>query len=173
MVMKSSNGFNKKQKQEIREIVKSEISDTIRKNANPDIKVKDETIEAINSVLNEKNDDLIKNLLEIENKISQEETKNSSLAANMKGLLYAVCIVAWILLVLIVVATVYVCFNNGSVINNLYSMFVLFIVYFLLAFSLFIFSKSLKRMSKNDLYNSFMFIITMISFIITISTMIK
>ncbi|MCI9105737.1 MAG: hypothetical protein HFG57_07230 [Lachnospiraceae bacterium] len=170
--MKSSNGFNKKQKQEIREIVKSEISNTIRKNANPDLKVKDETIEAINSVLNEKNDDLIKNLLEIENKIIQEETKNSSFAANIKGGLYVFCYIAWTLWVLIVVATVYVCYNNGSVINNFYSMIVLFIVYFLLALFLFIFSKSLKRMSKNDLYNSFMFIITMISFIITISTVI-
>lgn len=51
--------------------------------------MKDETIEAINSVLNEKNDDLIKNLLEIENKIIQEETKNSSFAANIKrGCMY-------------------------------------------------------------------------------------
>ena len=45
--MKTSNGFNKKQKEEIREVVKSEIREALRKNAKPDIKVKDEVIEAI------------------------------------------------------------------------------------------------------------------------------
>ena len=80
--MKSSNGFNKKQKEEIREIVKSEIREALRKNTKPDIKVKDEVIEAIYSVWNDKNDNLIKSLIEIEDKISKEETNKSLFAYN-------------------------------------------------------------------------------------------
>ncbi len=92
--MKTTNGFNKKQKKEIREIVKSEIREALIKNAKPDIKVKDEVVTAIYSVLNEKNDDLIKNISEIENKISQKETKKSIFAGGLKGLLYMFCILA-------------------------------------------------------------------------------
>ena len=90
--MRSSGGFNKKQKEEIREIVKSEIREALRKNAKPDIDVKQEVMKAICAILNEKNDNLIKNLSEIENKINKEETEKSLFAANIKWLLYAVCI---------------------------------------------------------------------------------
>lgn len=104
--MKSSNGFNKKQKEEIREIVKSEIREALRKNAKPDVKVKEEVIEAIYSVLNDKNDNLIKNLIEIEDKISKEETNKSSFAANMKWLLYLICFFAWSIWTLFFVAMI-------------------------------------------------------------------
>lgn len=94
--MKPSNGFNKKQKEEIREIVKSEIREALKKNAKPDVNVKDEVTEAIYFILNEKNDSLIKNLSEIEDKINKEETEKSLFAYSLKGLLYVVCVFSWI-----------------------------------------------------------------------------
>lgn len=171
--MKSSNGFNKKQKEEIREIVKREIKEALRKNAKPDINVKDEVTEAIYSVLNEKNDDLIKNLSEIEDRISQEETKKSMLAYSMKWLLRVVCALAWAVWGMVFGATIYLCFTNSYVQENIGAIMVLFIIFLLLACILFIFSKSIKNMNKSDSYNSFMFIITMIAFIITVWTVIS
>ena len=170
--MKSFNGFNKKQKEEIREIVKSEIREALRKNAKPDINVKDEVVEAIYSVLNEKNEDLIKNIIEIEDKISKEETEKSLFAYSMKWLLYGVCVVACIFGVMSVGATVYLCFTSDFQ-KNIFPVIALFLIYFLLAVILVIFFKSIKYMNKNDSYNSFMFIITMIAFMITIFTTLK
>lgn len=171
--MKASNGLNKKQKEEIREIVKNEIREALRKNAKPDINVKQEVMEAIYSVLNEKNDDLIKNISEIEDRISQEETNRSMLAYGMKGLLYVVCIIVWLVWIVFVLATIYLCFTNSYFQENLNSVIMLFLIYFLLGVILVVFSKSIKYMNKNDSYNSFMFIVTMIAFIITIFTTIK
>lgn len=168
--MKSSNGFNKKQKEEIREIVKREIREALRKNAKPDINVKGEVVEAIYSVLNEKNDDLIKNLIEIQDKISKEETEKSLFAYNMKWILHGICYLAWGILVLFVVATVYLCFAESALFENPIGVLLLFIVEALMAVILFIFHKSIKHMNKSDSYNALMFIITMIAFIITIST---
>lgn len=171
--MKSSNGFNKKQKEEIRDIVKTEIREALRKNAKPDVDVKNEVTEAIYSVLNEKNDDLIKNILEIEDRISQEETEKSMFAYSMKGLLYVVCVIVWLVWIVFVLATIYLCFTNSYFQENLKSVIMLFLIYFLLGVILVVFSKSIKYMNKNDSYNSFMFIVTMIAFIITIFTTIK
>lgn len=171
--MKPSNGFNKKQKEEIREIVKSEIREALRKNAKPDINVKDEVVEAIYSILNEKDDHLIKNISEIEDKISQEETEKSLFAFSMKGLLYGVCILAWTFLIMFVGAAVYLCFTNSDFQNNIFPVIVLFLMFFLLVVILVIFHKSIKYMNKSDSYNSFMFILTMIAFIITIFTTLK
>ena len=168
--MKSSNGFNKKQKEEIREIVKSEIKEALRKNAKPDINIKNEVTAAIYSVLNEKNENLIKNLSEIENKISQEETKKSWFASGLKSLLYVFCILAWIVWLICIIALVYLCCTEIYVQENKSSASVLFLMFALLAFILIIFSKSIKDMNKSDSYNALMFIITMIAFIITIST---
>lgn len=168
--MKTSNGFNKKQKEEIREIVKSEIREALRKNAKPDINVKKEVKETIYSILDEKNDELIKNLSEIENKISQKETEKSMFAFSIKGLLYSVCVIAWFMWIVFVSATIYLCFTNSYFQENIGSVIVLFVMFFLLAVILVIFSKSIKCMNKNDSYNSLMFIITMIAFIITIFT---
>lgn len=171
--MKASNGLNKKQKEEIREIVKNEIREALRKNAKPDINVKQEVMEAIYSVLNEKNDDLIKNISEIEDRISQEETNRSMFAYSMKGLLYVVCVIAWLVWIVFVLATIYLYFTNSYFQENLNSVIMLFLIYFLLGVILVVFSKSIKYMNKNDSYNSFMFIVTMIAFIITIFTTIK
>lgn len=171
--MKASNGLNKKQKEEIREIVKNEIREALRKNAKPDINVKQEVMEAIYSVLNEKNDDLIKNISEIEDRISQEETNKSMFAYSMKGLLYVVCVIAWLVWIVFVLATIYLYFTNSYFQENLNSVIMLFLIYFLLGVILVVFSKSIKYMNKNDSYNSFMFIVTMIAFIITIFTTIK
>lgn len=166
--MKTSNGFNKKQKEEIREIVKSEIREALRKNAKPDIKVKDEVIEAIYSVLNEKNDDLIKNLMEIEDKISKEETEKSSFAANIKWFLYGICLLAWLFWILFFVAAVYTGATDDIFSSDIFSAILFFLIYILMGSILFIFSKSIKHMNKNDSYNSLMFIITIIAFILTI-----
>lgn len=171
--MKSSNGLNKKQKEEIREIVKSEIREALKKNTKPDVDVKKEVTEAIYSVLNEKNDNLIKNLSEIEDKISQEETRKSLFAFSIKWLLYTSCVIAWLFLVMFVAATIYLCFTNGYFQENIISVILLFLMYILLVVILVVFSKSIKYMNKNDSYNSFMFIVTMIAFIITIFTTIK
>lgn len=171
--MKTSNGFNKKQKEEIREIVKSELRDALRKNAKPNINVKNEVKEAIYSVLDEKNDDLTKNILEIENKISKEETEKSLFAYSLKGLLYVVCVFSWIFFAILVGVTVYLCFTNSDFQNNKLSVLMLYLMYFLLAVILAAFHKSIKYMNKNDSYNSFMFIVTMIAFIITIFTTLK
>lgn len=171
--MKSSNGFNKKQKEEIREIVKREIREALRKNAKPDINVKNEVTEAIYLVLNEKNDDLIKNLLEIENKISQEETEKSLFACSIKGLLYGGCILAWVFWVLFFGAMIYLGFADNYFVENTFLMIIFSIMFFLFAIILIIFSKTIKYMNKSDTYNYFMFIITMIAFIITIFTTIK
>jgi len=170
--MKSSNGFNKKQKEEIREIVKHEIREALRKNAKPDINVKDEVTEAIYSVLNEKNDDLIKNISEIEDRISRKETEKSLFASGLKGLLYVFCILAWFFLLICVVALVYLCCTEIYVQENIASVIVLLLMFFLFAFILVIFSKSIKDMNKSDSYNTLMFIVTMIAFIITIWTVI-
>ncbi len=171
--MKPSNGFNKKQKEEIREIVKSEIREALKKNAKPDVNVKDEVTEAIYFILNEKNDSLIKNLSEIEDKINKEETEKSLFAYSLKGLLYVVCVFSWIFFAILVGATVYLCFTNSDFQNNKLSVLMLYLMYFLLAVILVAFHKSIKYMNKNDSYNSFMFIVTMIAFIITIFTTLK
>lgn len=165
--MRPSNGFNKKQKEEIREIVKSEIREALKKNAKPDV-VKNEVTTAIYSVLNEKNEDLIKNLSEIENKISQKETEKSLFASNMKGLLHVVCFLAWFFWVLFFGVTVYLCFTNRDFTKQIFSVILLFILDISIAVILFIFHKSIKYMNKNDSYNALMFIITVIAFIITI-----
>ena len=171
--MKASNGLNKKQKEEIREIVKNEIREALRKNAKPDINVKQEVMEAIYSVLNEKNDDLIKNLSEIEDRISQEETKKSLFAANMKWLLYTVCFIAWLLFIGMVLGTAYLCWYKKEIIINLWQGIELVLLYLFTGLILFVFNKSIKKMNKSDLYNSFMFIVTMIAFIITVWTVIS
>lgn len=171
--MKQSNGFNKKQKEEIREIVKSEIREAIRKNTKPEINVKKEVTEAIYSVLDQKNEGLIKNLSEIEDKISQQETEKSMFAFSIKGLLYVVNVLAWILWCVFVGAMIYLSITNSYFQENIIGVMVLLILFFLLACILFIFSKSIKNMNKSDSYNSFMFIITMIAFIITIWTVIS
>lgn len=171
--MKQSNGFNKKQKEEIREIVKSEIREAIRKNTKPEINVKKEFTEAIYSVLDEKNEGLIKNLSEIENKISQQETEKSIFAFSIKGLLYVVNALAWFLWCVFAGAMIYLSITNSYFQENISGVMVLLILFFLLACILFIFSKSIKNMNKSDSYNSFMFIITMIAFIITIWTVIS
>lgn len=171
--MKYSNGFNKKQKEEIREIIRYEIREALRRNAKPDIKVKDEVREAIYSILNDKNDNLIKNLIEIEDKISKEETNKSLFAYSMKWLLYGVCVLACIFWIIFVGATVYLCFTNSDFQTNIFPVIALFLIYFLLAVILVIFFKSIKYMNKSDSYNSFMFIITMIAFVITIFTTLK
>ena len=138
--MRSSNGFNKKQKEEIREIVKSEIREALRKNAKPDINAKDETIKAIYSVLNEKDDELIKNLIEIEEKISKKETEKSFFAANMKDLLRGICILAGAILVMFFIAMIYWCIASGNIQKNIIYVVALFSVFFylLLFFSHFI-----------------------------------
>lgn len=120
-----------------------------------------------------KNDDLIKNLSDIENKISQKETEKSFFAFSIKGLLYGVCVLAWFLWSVFVGATIYLCFTNRYFQENVISVIVLFLMYFLLVVILVVFSKSIKYMNKNDSYNSLMFIVTMIAFIITIFTTIK
>lgn len=171
--MKPSNGLNKKQKEEIREIVKSEIREAIRKNTKPEINVKDEVVEAIYSVLNEKNDNLIKNLSEIGDKISQQETKKSMFAFSLKGLLYGFCVLAWMVWIVFVVATIYLCFTNSYFQENMSSVIVLFIMFLLTCIVLIIFNKSIRHMNKSDSYNSLMFIVTMIAFIITIYTSLR
>lgn len=171
--MNPSNRFNKKQKEEIRQIVKSEIREALRKNTKPEINVKNEVEGAIYSILNEKNDDLIKNISEIEDKIGQKETEKSLFAFSIKGLLYGVCVLAWFVWSGFVVATIYLCFTNSYFQENIGSVIVLFIMFFLLVVILVIFSKSIKYMNKNDSYNSLMFIITMIAFIITIFTSLR
>lgn len=171
--MKLSNGFNKKQKEEIREIVKSEIKEAIRKNTKPEINVKKEVVGAIYSILNEKNEDLIKNLLEIGDKIEQEETEKSIFASGMKGLLYVVCGIAWILFAGMVFGTIYLFWYKKEPIINLEQGIVFALLYLSTGLILFIFHNSIKKMNKSDLYNSFMFIITMIAFIITVWTVIS
>lgn len=171
--MKPSNGFNKKQKEEIREIVRSEIKEALRKNAKPEADVKSEVIEAIYSVLKEKNGELIKNLSEIEDMIEQAETKKSMFAANMKWLLYTVCFIAWLLFCGMILGTVYLCWYKQEIIINLGQGVEIFLMYLFTGLILFIFHKSIKKMNKSDLYNSFMFIITMIAFIITVWTVIN
>lgn len=166
--MKPSNGFNKKQKEEIREIVKSEIGEALRKKSKSDPKVKDEVEKAIYSVLNEKDDNLIKNLIEIENKISMEETEKSLFAGSMKYFLYALCLLAFGFVVLLLIATVYLCITDSSVLADIFSVILVSIIYIMAIIILIIFHKSIKRMNKNDSYNSLMFIITIIAFIITI-----
>lgn len=171
--MKQSNGLNKKQKEEIREIVKNEIREALKKNAKPDINVKQEVMEAIYSVLNEKNDDLIKNISEIEDRISQEETNKSMFASNMKWLLYGGCFIAWFLLGGMILGTVYLCCCKKEIIINLWQGIAFFALYLAMGIILLIFHKSIKKMNKSDSYNSFMFIITMIAFIITVWTVIR
>lgn len=171
--MKSSNGFNKKQKEEIRDIVKTEIREALRKNAKPDVDVKNEVTEAIYSVLNEKNDDLIKNILEIEDRISQEETEKSMFAYSMKGLLYVVCVITWLLFIGMVLGTAYLCRYKKEFIISFWQGVELVLLYLFTGLILFVFNKSIKKMNKSDLYNSFMFIVTMIAFIITVWTVIS
>lgn len=171
--MKPSNGFNKKQKEEIREIVKSEIREALRKNAKPDINVKDEVKEAIYSVLNEKNDNLIKDISEIKDKIDKEETDKSLFAHNIKWMLYTVCFIAWMLFSGMVLSTVYLCWYKKELIISSWQGVELVLLYLFTGLMLFIFNKSVKKMNKGDLYNSFMFIVTMIAFIITVWTVIN
>lgn len=166
--MKYSNGFNKKQKEEIREIIRYEIREALRRNAKPDIKVKDEVREAIYSILNDKNDNLIKNLIEIEDKINKEETEKSMFAANIKWLLYVICLLAWFFWIIFFVAAVYTGMTDDIFSNDIFSAICFFLIYILFGFILFIFGKSIKHMNKNDSYNSLMFIITMVAFILTI-----
>lgn len=167
--MKPSNGFNKKQKEEIREIVKSEIREALRKNAKPEVNVKDEVVEAIYSVLNEKNDNLIKNLSEIEDKISKEETEKSWFAGFIKFLLRILCYILWLAFGVIIIFLLYICiryhYDDGDYVDYRVAIEAyLFIVGLIILH----FHNSINEMRKNDLYNSFMFIITMISFIITV-----
>ncbi|MCM1101253.1 MAG: hypothetical protein NC398_07695 [Acetatifactor muris] len=163
--MKQPNGFSKRQKEEIREIVKSEIQEALRKNAKPEINVKNEAAEAIYSVLNEKNDDLI-----IEDKINKKETEKSLFAYNMKWILHSICYLAWGILILFFIATVYLCITEGALCENPVGILTIFIVEVLVSGILFIFHKSIKHMNKSDSYNALMFIITIIAFILTIST---
>ncbi len=164
--MRLSNGFNKKQKEEIRKIIRSEVRKELRKNSGKDIK--EEIIAAVDTVLNEKNEDLVKSLLEIRNKIDKEETEKSFLAANIKNLLHVLCIGMWIILTLLFGIIIYLNFVNGKLLNNAYSVIIFFVVYILLTIVIFVLYNQIKQMNKNDSYNAVMFSISIISLILTI-----
>lgn len=85
-------------------------------------------MEAIYSVLYERNEDFIKNLSEIEDRISQEETEKSLFAANMKRILHGICYLTWGILALFFVATVYLCFAKSVLFENPVGVLVLFSV---------------------------------------------
>lgn len=79
----------------------------------------------------------------------------------------------WLFEVMLVAATIYFCFTNGYFQENILPVIQLFLIDFLLAVILVVFHKSIKCMNKNDTYNFFMFIVTMIAFIITIFTTLR
>lgn len=117
---------------------------------------------------------MIKDISEIEDKIEQEETKKSMFAFSIKGLLYVFCGVAWLVWFAFLVAMIYLCLANTLYFQeNTLSIFMLSFMFILLLVILVIFSKSIKYMNKNDSYNSLMFILTIIAFIITIYTTLK
>lgn len=170
--MRVSNGFNKKQKEEIREIVKVEIQEALRKNANSKANTKDEVIEAINTILQEKNDTFIKNLAEIEERINMVETEKSLFAANMRYGLKVLCVGGTLFLSFLVLCSIYM-FCCGMMPINPWNIFVLTLIFGSSGFIMFTFFQSIKTMTKSDLYNTVMFIVTMISFVITIWTVTK
>ena len=108
-----------------------------------------------------------------ENKIDEKEVKKSKFAFGMKYLLHMFCIMAWITLILVLIAIIKLCYTTSLFWENPIEATILCIVYFSSIVILFIFHISIKKMNKSDSYNSLMFIITMIAFMITIISVLQ
>lgn len=171
--MKLKNGFNKKQKEEIQKIVRNELNTTLKKFSNRDKQIGNDVKNAIYSILDEQNEKMIDDIMKIQNKIDEKEVKKSKFAFGMKYLLHIACGIAWIILILFFTQTIYLGYTTSLFAGKIIEVIILYIIYFLSGIMLFIFHTSIKHMNKNDSYNSLMFIITMIAFIITIYSVLQ
>lgn len=171
--MKPKNGFNKKQKEEIQKIVRNELNIALKKFSNRDKQIENDVKNAIYSILDEQNEKMIENIMEVQNKIDEKEVKKSKFAFGIKYLLHIVCGIAWIILVLFFTQTIYLGYTTSLFTGKIIEVIILYIIYFLSGIILFIFHTSIKHMNKSDSYNSLMFIITMIAFIITIYSVLQ
>lgn len=171
--MKPQNGFNKKQKEEIEKIVRNEINTALKKFSNRGKQIENDVKNAVYSILDEQNEKMIDDIMKIQNKIDEKEVKKSIFAFGMKYLLHIFCIIAWITLILVLIAIIQLCYTTSLFLENPIGATILCIVYFFSIVILFIFHISIKKMNKSDSYNSLMFIITIIAFMITIISVLQ